>query len=199
MSEKMTPERVLHKLLACGQKEEMKAVLALIAERDQLEAMVDGFWWYLDQAYNIESREELEVIAEGWEPSNPMQVAIHHIWKREPKVVELDAKLAAAERERDQLREDLRIERLRAQEELCAESERLAYSRCETEDVAAYAAAKLAAAEERMAAMEGALKTIGDLMEGSARDGKPWRYAWRVKELVVLDGTTTSQKGEDHE
>ena len=149
MSEKMTPERVLHKLLACGQKEEMKAVLALIAERDQLEAMVDGFWWYLDQAYNIESREELEVIAEGWEPSNPMQVAIHHIWKREPKVVELDAKLAAA--------------------------------------------------EERMAAMEGALKTIGDLMEGSARDGKPWRYAWRVKELVVLDGTTTSQKGEDHE
>ena len=148
MSEKMTPERVLHKLLACGQKEEMKAVLALIAERDQLEAMVDGFWWYLDQAYNIESREELEVIAEGWEPSNPMQVAIHHIWKREPKVVELDAKLVAA--------------------------------------------------EERMAAMEGALREIRQAIF-DAGDDPVARIGAFDQITAALDGTTTSQKGEDHD
>jgi len=121
--------------------------------------------------------------------------------------------------ERDQLREDLRIERLRAQEELCAESERLAYSRCETEDVAAYAAAKLAAAEERMAAMEGALRAaisleclatadLGDGATGPAcvECGNPFGHSpdCSVKVVVkrcvaALDGTTPSQGGEGNE
>ena len=59
----------------------------------QLQAEIDGFWEHLHNAFEIESREELEKFAKGWKPPNPLVVALHHIWKREPKVAQLQAEL----------------------------------------------------------------------------------------------------------
>ena len=109
MSEKMTPERVLRMLLMCGQKEEMKAVRALITERDRLR---DG------------QNEAIEMY-------NGIK-------------------------------------------------------------------AKLAAAEERMTAMEGALREIRQAIF-DAGDDPVARIGAFDQITAALDGTTTSQKGEDHD
>jgi hypothetical protein len=62
----------------------------------ELEAIVDQFWDGLWNRYNIESREEIEKdTKESWaEGTSPLNVALHYIWKREPKVAELEAELA---------------------------------------------------------------------------------------------------------
>ena len=65
----------------------------LLAEVELLQATIDGFWEYLYNAYDLESREELEEYAKGWNPPNPLMVALHYIWKREPKVVQLQAEV----------------------------------------------------------------------------------------------------------
>lgn len=59
----------------------VEARLRLCEERE------NQFWEHLRNAYNIETREELEELALGWNPPNALTVALHHIWKREPKVV----------------------------------------------------------------------------------------------------------------
>lgn len=51
----------------------------------------DGFWKHLKLAYHIETREELEKESKNWSPSNPLVVALHHIWKRDANVEKLEA------------------------------------------------------------------------------------------------------------
>lgn len=53
------------------------------------------FWHYLPYIFEIESKEELEEIAKGWEPKNSLLVALHYLWKRDPIVVEKDKQLEA--------------------------------------------------------------------------------------------------------
>jgi hypothetical protein len=57
----------------------------------ELEEVIDGFWEALHYGYNAESREEIEKDArESWaEGTSPLAVALHFVWKREPKVAEL--------------------------------------------------------------------------------------------------------------
>lgn len=62
-----------------------------------LEAKIDQFWDGLWNRYNIESREQIEKdTTESWvEGTSPLNVALHYIWKREPKVKELVEALQA--------------------------------------------------------------------------------------------------------
>jgi len=55
----------------------------------ELEKREDEFWWMLGNHFEIESREELEELAQGWHPSNALMVAVHQIWKRDPIVSQL--------------------------------------------------------------------------------------------------------------
>jgi ribonuclease HIII len=59
--------------------------------RDEIKAVIDQFWDGLWNRYNIESREEIEKdTKESWaKGTSPLNVALHYIWKREPKVAEL--------------------------------------------------------------------------------------------------------------
>jgi len=70
-------------------------------ERDKAVKRENEFWEYLRNAFLIESREELEEHAKGWSPQNSLLVALHHIWKREPKVEEIQKQLTQVRRERD--------------------------------------------------------------------------------------------------
>ena len=53
-------------------------------------AMLDEFWKHIHDYYEIETREELEKQAENWQPKNPLLVALHYMWKRDPKVESLE-------------------------------------------------------------------------------------------------------------
>jgi hypothetical protein len=57
----------------------------------ELKAVIDQFWDGLWNRYNIESREEIEAdTKESWtKGTSPLNVALHYIWKREPKVAEI--------------------------------------------------------------------------------------------------------------
>ena len=61
-----------------------------------LEANIDGFWEALHNSYNVESREEIEKdCVESWaKGTSPLAVALHYVWKREPKVAAFEAELA---------------------------------------------------------------------------------------------------------
>jgi hypothetical protein len=54
----------------------------------ELVGVIDGFWEALYNSYNVESREEIEKdCKESWpEGTSPLAVALHFVWKREPKV-----------------------------------------------------------------------------------------------------------------
>jgi hypothetical protein len=60
-------------------------------ERDDLKAEIDGFWEALYWSYNVESRKEIEAdTVESWaEGTSPLAVALHFVWKRDPKIVKL--------------------------------------------------------------------------------------------------------------
>ena len=55
---------------------------------------VEEFWREVAQGYDIEPREffEAEATKQGW--SSPVAMAMHHIWKRDPKVAAKDAEIA---------------------------------------------------------------------------------------------------------
>ena len=73
------------------------------AENKRLQKQVDGFWEHLHNAFDIESRAEIEEDAkDNWNPPNPLVAALHYIWKRNPKVVDL---LADNKRLREALKE----------------------------------------------------------------------------------------------
>ena len=58
-----------------------------------LEKQVEGFWEHLENNFEIDSREELESKCKHWNPKNPLVVALHYIWKRDPKVKALEKKV----------------------------------------------------------------------------------------------------------
>jgi hypothetical protein len=68
--------------------EERRKRLRAEEKVEGLVAAIDGFWEHLYNGYNIESREEIEKdCKESWsEGTSPLAVALHFIWKREPKV-----------------------------------------------------------------------------------------------------------------
>jgi hypothetical protein len=64
----------------------------------ELEAEIDGFWEAAYYGYLMETREEVEAdCKESWaEGTSPLAVALHFIWKRKPKVADLERQLAEA-------------------------------------------------------------------------------------------------------
>jgi DNA repair exonuclease SbcCD ATPase subunit len=56
---------------------------------------LDRFWEALGNSYNIEDREYFEREAPLSGDWSPEEMALHHVWKRDPKVAELEQKLAA--------------------------------------------------------------------------------------------------------
>lgn len=63
----------------------------------KIEKQIDEFWEFLPQLFDIESREEFQEMSKEWNPSNPMVVALHHIWKRDAKVESLEQEVYALE------------------------------------------------------------------------------------------------------
>jgi hypothetical protein len=61
---------------------------------DAVESL-EEFWREVAQGYDIEPREffEAEATQQGW--SSPVAMALHHIWKRDPKVAAKDAEISA--------------------------------------------------------------------------------------------------------
>jgi hypothetical protein len=59
------------------------------------QAQIDRFWEAVYHGYLIETREEIEKeCKESWaEGTSPLEVAAHYMWKREPKVEELQAQI----------------------------------------------------------------------------------------------------------
>ena len=57
----------------------------------ELVEQIDRFWEALRLSYEVESREEIEKdCKDSWSKgTSPLEVALHFIWKREPKVKEL--------------------------------------------------------------------------------------------------------------
>jgi hypothetical protein len=58
---------------------------------EALQANVDKFWKHLDRSYDIEPREYFEREAPATGDWSPIQMALHHVWKRDPKVEALQA------------------------------------------------------------------------------------------------------------
>lgn len=63
----------------------------LVTDKAKLVEQVDQFWDGLWNRWEIESREDIEKdTKESWaEGTSPLNVALHYIWKREPKVAKL--------------------------------------------------------------------------------------------------------------
>ena len=57
----------------------------------ELDTVIGGFWEALYNSYNVESREEIEKdTREIWaKGTSPLLVALHFVWKREPRVAKL--------------------------------------------------------------------------------------------------------------
>ncbi|MCK5603058.1 hypothetical protein KAR91_14335 [Candidatus Pacearchaeota archaeon] len=68
------------------------------------EEQVDGFWEQLHDFYGIEGREEIEKQANNWHPKNPLLVVLHYIWKREPKVKQLEEEIEILKRDNEKLK-----------------------------------------------------------------------------------------------
>lgn len=63
----------------------------LAGENEMLKAVIDGFWEALHNSYNVEARDVIEAdTKDSWtKGTSPLAVALHYVWKREPKVTEL--------------------------------------------------------------------------------------------------------------
>ena len=93
LAEIMTPAQKLLILRAT-----VSDLQAQLARYERLKGAVDGFWEALHNSYNVESREEIETdCEESWVNTSPLAVALHYVWKREPKVTDLQAQLAKYE------------------------------------------------------------------------------------------------------
>lgn len=70
-------------------------LVSLRAARDTAEQQIAEFWTEVERGYDIESKAEIEAEAKAnWNPPSPIVVAMHLIWKRNPKVAPLLAQLA---------------------------------------------------------------------------------------------------------
>jgi hypothetical protein len=70
------------------------------ARADALAAELDAAWKAIERGYEIEAREYFEREAPHNGFKYPLAQAIHHIWKRDPQVASLAARLAEVEGER---------------------------------------------------------------------------------------------------
>lgn len=79
-----------------------------MSELETLKRQVDAFWQFLEQGFEIEPRAYFEAeIQKGIGfCDSPMVMALHHVWKRKPKVVELKKRVAELEAENEQLRKE---------------------------------------------------------------------------------------------
>lgn len=68
---------------------------------EELERDIDKFWHYVENAYDIEPRAYFEKEAPTNGFGSPLAQASHHIWKRDPKVGELEREVAALKEQRD--------------------------------------------------------------------------------------------------
>lgn len=57
---------------------------------------IDKFWTHLSRSYDIEDRAYFEREAPETGDWSPLQMALHHVWKREPKVEALEQELRDA-------------------------------------------------------------------------------------------------------
>lgn len=55
-------------------------------ELERLKERENQFWEMVRNSFEIETREELEEEAKGWENRNAMECAVHAMWKRDPKI-----------------------------------------------------------------------------------------------------------------
>lgn len=92
--------------LLAGLRQELAIVrgdlVAADVERKNLAAEIDSAWWYIEHGYDIETRQECEVEflkGAGWK--SPLELAMHLIWKRNPKVADLTAQLALVTQEKE--------------------------------------------------------------------------------------------------
>lgn len=58
-------------------------------------AEIDAAWFGIDHGYDIETRAELEADARTNGFKFGLAQAVHHIWKREPRVAELESRLTS--------------------------------------------------------------------------------------------------------
>ena len=67
------------------------------AEKEQDKSDIDKFWQIVENGYDIEPRAYFEKEARTNGFDSPLAQAAHHMWKREPKVAELQDRLSAVE------------------------------------------------------------------------------------------------------
>lgn len=70
----------------------LKAMEAVERERDQLKAENDSAWFDIEHGWSIEPRSYFEALNHGFPCA--LGHALHHIWKRDPQVVQLEAQVA---------------------------------------------------------------------------------------------------------
>lgn len=72
-------------------KKIIEVITKLDAENAKNVSEINGFWEALHNSYNIETREEIEAdCKDSWaKGTSPLAVALHFVWKREPKVTKL--------------------------------------------------------------------------------------------------------------
>ena len=91
MSEKITRENILQKL-KLHPREQPPAVCLVAGQLiEKLEAEINAAWKMIDNSFDIESRSQLESEAKTNGFVYGLAQAAHHIWKRDPKVSELEA------------------------------------------------------------------------------------------------------------
>jgi hypothetical protein len=97
----MTPERLRVELQSSMNGNDLLTAESLKYRKraEEAEGGIDRFFEYLSYSFNIESREEIEKdCKESWaEGTNPLEVALHFIWKRKPQVTALEADIAQLE------------------------------------------------------------------------------------------------------
>ena len=69
---------------------------AQVAAAEKLQARIDQFWFMVRNCFDIEPREFFEENAEKSGDWSPEGMAVHYIWKREPKVAAAEKLLEAA-------------------------------------------------------------------------------------------------------
>jgi hypothetical protein len=91
------------------------------AERYREAGDVEGFWQYVEAGWDIEPREFFEREARPMGFKGPLQMAAHHMWKRETKSAERDQQAGALVTLREALEKALAgIDDVAAQASLCA-------------------------------------------------------------------------------
>ncbi len=94
----------MKKCKACGENRESVGKIRhetkqLATANETLEAQLDEFWAEVDRRFDMEGRAELEEYAARvyGHKKYALSAAVHYMWKRDPKVAELEARATAAE------------------------------------------------------------------------------------------------------